>query len=67
MRIYELTQSIAEESYRSLEIEAFLIQKGYEKVGGSGADQDAYLEPGTGKVLKIFGADPISMNLPQPG
>jgi hypothetical protein len=35
-------------------INTVLRQKGYKKLG-SGVDQKAYLEPGTGQVLKIFG------------
>ena len=36
------------------EIDAILKKKGYKKLG-AGVDQSAYLEPGTGHVLKIFG------------
>lgn len=32
-----------------------LTQKGYRPLGEKGADQQAFLEPGTGLVLKIFG------------
>lgn len=40
-------------------IGAALKKKGY-KALGSGVDQTAYLEPGTGYVLKIFGTDETS-------
>jgi len=36
------------------QISEILHKKGYKKLGG-GVDQLAFLEPGTGKVLKIFG------------
>lgn len=36
------------------EIEKILSNKGYKKLG-AGVDQTAFLEPGTGLVLKIFG------------
>jgi len=52
MKINELIT----EAYRSEDIAVILIKKGY-KLIGDGTDQDAYLEPGTGKVLKIFGSD----------
>ena len=37
-------------------IEQTLIQKGYKKLG-QGSDQMAFLEPGTGFALKIFGTE----------
>lgn len=50
MRASDLT----EYSYTDKKIEKILTKKGYKKLG-AGVDQTAYLEPGTGFVLKIFG------------
>lgn len=50
MRAAELT----EYSTTAKKIDKILAKKGYKKLG-SGVDQTAYLEPGTGYVLKIFG------------
>jgi hypothetical protein len=52
MRAYELTESSTIDN----ELSAALKQKGY-KFLGRGVDQAAWLEPGTGLVLKIFGTD----------
>lgn len=45
---------LTEWSWVSPAVDKALLAKGY-KLLGSGADQWAYLEPGTGHVLKIFG------------
>ena len=50
MRAAELT----EYSTTAKKIEKILAKKGYKKLG-AGVDQTAYLEPGTGYVLKVFG------------
>jgi hypothetical protein len=50
MRASELTEF----STTDKKIDKILTAKGYKKLG-SGTDQTAYLEPGTGYVLKIFG------------
>ena len=50
MRAAELT----EYSTTAKKIERILAKKGYKKLG-AGVDQTAYLEPGTGYVLKVFG------------
>ena len=50
MRVSELTEF----SSIDKKIDKILTVKGYKKLG-SGKDQTAYLEPGTGYVLKIFG------------
>lgn len=50
MRAAELT----EYSTTSKKIDRILKAKGYKKLG-AGVDQTAYLEPGTGYVLKVFG------------
>jgi len=50
MRAAELT----EYSVTDKKIERILAKKGYKKLG-AGVDQTAYLEPGTGYVLKVFG------------
>jgi hypothetical protein len=50
MRAAELT----EYSVTDKKIEKILAKKGYKKLG-AGVDQTAYLEPGTGYVLKVFG------------
>jgi hypothetical protein len=50
MRAAELT----EYSTTDKKIERILAKKGYKKLG-AGVDQTAYLEPGTGLVLKVFG------------
>ena len=50
MRAAELT----EYSTTDKKIERILAKKGYKKLG-AGVDQTAYLEPGTGYVLKVFG------------
>ena len=50
MRAEELT----EYSITDKKIERILAKKGYKKLG-AGVDQTAYLEPGTGYVLKVFG------------
>ena len=50
MNAHELT----EWSTTDKKIERILKSKGYKKLG-AGVDQTAYLEPGTGFVLKIFG------------
>jgi hypothetical protein len=43
-----------------------LRSKGY-KLLGSGVDQYAFLEPGTGQVLKIFGTEPVFFGPPRRG
>lgn len=55
MKIKELT-----ESHIPYDIQEYLRSKGY-KYLGRGIDQMAFLEPGTGQVLKIFGSgsDPV--------
>lgn len=53
MRAHEL---VTEFSTRDPGIGQSLEQRGYRYLGG-GSDQEAYLEPGTGHVLKIFGTD----------
>ena len=50
MKAAELT----EYSTTDKKIERILAKKGYKKLG-AGVDQTAYLEPGTGYVLKVFG------------
>ena len=45
---------LQEYSTTSSKIDKILKAKGYKKLG-SGVDQTAYLEPGTGYVLKVFG------------
>jgi hypothetical protein len=45
---------LQEYSETSSKIDRILKAKGYKKLG-AGVDQTAYLEPGTGYVLKIFG------------
>lgn len=50
MRAAELN----EYSTTSKKIDRILAKKGYKKLG-AGVDQTAYLEPGTGYVLKVFG------------
>jgi hypothetical protein len=60
MRVNEfITESLDEEildeySMMSPGIKAALLDKGY-KFLGQGVDQAAYIEPGTGHILKIFG------------
>ena len=48
---------IDEWSTTAPDIKKALTKKGY-KFLGSGVDQSAYLEPGTGYVLKVFGTQP---------
>lgn len=43
------------ESEMSDDLAPYLRSKGYERLGDIGADAQAFLEPGTGLVLKIFG------------
>lgn len=50
MRVSDLQ----EYSTTNKKIDSILKAKGYKKLG-SGVDQTAYLEPGTGYVLKVFG------------
>lgn len=50
-------QFITEFSTYDGEITRVMTKKGY-KLLGSGVDQTAFLEPGTGQVLKIFGTQP---------
>lgn len=50
MRASDLT----EYSYTDKKIDQILKAKGYKRLG-AGVDQTAYLEPGTGYVLKVFG------------
>lgn len=50
MRASDLT----EYSYTDKKIDRILKAKGYKRLG-AGVDQTAYLEPGTGYVLKVFG------------
>ena len=50
MRISDLQ----EYSTTSKKVDKILTAKGYKKLG-AGVDQTAYLEPGTGLVLKVFG------------
>ena len=45
---------LQEYSTTSSKIDKILTKKGYKKLG-AGVDQTAYLEPGTGYVLKVFG------------
>jgi hypothetical protein len=45
---------LQEYSRTSNKIDKILTAKGYKKLG-AGVDQTAYLEPGTGLVLKVFG------------
>jgi hypothetical protein len=47
---------LVDESWINPEIEEILTKKGY-KLLGQGQDQMAFLEPGTGQVLKIFGTE----------
>lgn len=55
MKINEITEEIVDEySEKHPDIKKELKKKGYIRLG-SGVDQEAYLEPGTGLVLKIFG------------
>lgn len=51
MKIHDI---ITERAYIGNDVTRILKQKGYKKLGG-GAEQMAFLEPGTGLVLKIFG------------
>jgi hypothetical protein len=51
MRIKEF---ITEWAYTNHNIKKILLSKGYQYLS-AGVDQSAYLEPGTGQVLKIFG------------
>jgi hypothetical protein len=44
------------EAYTDEDINDYLESKGYKYIGG-GVDQSAWLEPGTGLILKIFGTD----------
>jgi hypothetical protein len=53
-RIKEDEQVLDEYSYQNLGIQKALEKKGYQLLG-RGNDQMAYLEPGTGYILKIFG------------
>jgi hypothetical protein len=50
MRVSDLQEF----STTSKKVERILTKKGYKKLG-AGVDQTAYLEPGTGLVLKVFG------------
>lgn len=57
MKIKELFgHSLVTEAYTDAGINDYLESKGYKYVGG-GIDQSAWLEPGTGLILKIFGTD----------
>lgn len=49
-------QELSEYSETDVGIRRALEKKGY-KFLGAGVDQSAYLEPGTGFVLKVFGSD----------
>jgi hypothetical protein len=49
-------QELSEYSETDVGIRRDLEKKGY-KFLGAGVDQSAYLEPGTGYVLKVFGSD----------
>ena len=51
-----LAEFLCEKTVFDKGIEKTLKQKGYKKIG-SGSDQMAFLEPGTGFVLKIFGTE----------
>lgn len=53
MRLHEF---LPEDSTIDTGIGKYLQKRGYRYLG-SGVDQEAYLEPGTGHVLKIFGTD----------
>ena len=53
MRAHEL---VTEYSMMAGGIQSYLQQRGYRFLG-AGVDQQAYLEPGTGHVLKVFGTD----------
>lgn len=54
MRIIEL---LTEWSTQDKRVSQQLIKMGYEPLGRPGVDCAAYLEPGTGEVLKIFGTN----------
>lgn len=47
-------QFLIEWSFTTPDIRKYLEKKGYKHLG-KGVDQSAYLEPSTGKILKIFG------------
>lgn len=51
MKVFE----VLTESYIDPGIMDSLTDRGYKQLGKKGADQAAFLEPGTGLVLKIFG------------
>ena len=55
MKIHEfIPEEQLDEAIIDRKIKEILVNKGY-KFLGAGVDQAAYLEPGSGQVLKIFG------------
>lgn len=57
MKIKELfVTSKITEAYFDDDIQEYLENKGYKFIG-AGIDQTTWLEPGTGLILKVFGAD----------
>jgi hypothetical protein len=52
---------LKEWSHTPISIKPYMEKKGY-KFLGKGVDQSAYLEPKTGKILKIFGTQSYSNN-----
>ena len=52
------------ESEMSDDLAPYLKSKGYQELGDPGADAQAFLEPGTGMVLKIFGTRTGSGSFP---
>ena len=60
MKIREL---ITEEAYVSHDVVNALRKKGYKRLG-SGAEAEAWLEPGTGLILKIIGTSTNSFKNP---
>ena len=66
MRAQEITIDgsgpLVEFSKTDLGIHKELKDKGYIPIGKPGVDQTAYIEPGSGLILKIFGSRPGSKN-----
>jgi hypothetical protein len=64
MRANEITiddsESLVEISKTDAGIHKELTAKGYRLTGKPGVDQSAYIEPGSGMILKIFGTRPGS-------